>query len=97
VLKQFGDDPLHVYFICSGSITVYERTMAHDRSHHKPKPSGRKPGSPPVNLVSHLTHLNTNLTATGLDPDKDMVPINTYRVGQSVGDPEINYATPLSS
>ena len=74
-MKDFGDDPMHVHFICSGAIGVYEKRVVGESTQR--------------GALSGVDN-------TGKNPD-GVVRLNLYQPGQSLGDPELNFRTPLST
>ena len=67
---------MHVHFICSGAIGVYEKRVAEEVEEQ---------GAPSRGEGSIRNNPN------------EVVLLNLYTSGQSLGDPEINFRTPLST
>lgn len=84
VLKEFGDDPMHLHFICHGAVGVYERRVQGSGAARPAHSHG--PGDKEQHGHAHPTWQIS-----------DQVRLNLYKAGQSLGDPEINFRTPLST
>ena len=92
MLKEYSEEPMYLYFICSGSIGVYEKKLP------LPNEEQIKETIRLMNLSAdaaalkyaqqmlHLKHFQEN--------GKDVL-INNYHVGECVGDPELNFRTPI--
>ena len=78
---------MHLHFICSGAIGVYEKR---EQNHHKADYLNATSSSPEEPTQQRALYRG--------DPSANgPVLLNLYHPGQSLGDPEINFRTPVSS
>ena len=92
MLKEFGDETTQIYFICSGSIGVYEKRMPVPKEEIRKNEVGKRQSSD----QDAQQELSLQQYQESADIPEHVL-LNMYKTGQSVGDPEFNFRTPLST
>ena len=81
---------MHLHFICSGTVGVYDYRVGENLGALIDKVGGSRKGSADIGEgKSDFDKLS--------DQIDNMIQINQYVAGQSFGDPFIDFRTPLSS
>lgn len=81
ILKDFNLDPTYVWFICSGSVGVFEKKVIDKKyDEHGIEIEEEEDEDVPL-AIRRQNH----------------IMVNNYHAGRSFGDPELNYCTPISS